>query len=125
MSNIVIQVNGSSAGDGFLIAPDRGRTFSVPLKLSTSDGTTVNATIDATPNKAGVTLPAGPVSIGPAVSTIPIQAAAQSAARGDTVINVHVGAAKTSFKLTPIPTPEGWFHRRFQAPLPPTPDHTN
>ena len=115
MSNIVIQVNGSSAGDGFLIAPDSGRTFSVQLKLSTSDGTTVNATIDATPNKAGVMLPAGPVSIGPAVSMIPIQAAAQSASRGDTVINVRVGGAATSFKLTAIRNPEVWYRGRFEA----------
>jgi hypothetical protein len=115
MSNIVIQVNGSSAGEGFLIAPDGARTFSVPLQLSTSDGTTVNATIDATPNQAGVTLPAGPVSIGPAVSTIPIQAAAPSASRGDTVINVRVGGVTTSFKLTAIRKPEVWFRGRFEA----------
>ena len=59
MSNIVIQVNGSSAGDGFLIAPDNGITFSVPLNVRTNDGSTVSATIDATPNGAGVTLPGG------------------------------------------------------------------
>ena len=115
MGNIMIQVNGSSAGDGFLIAPDNGRTFSVPLGLSTTDGTTVSATIDVTPNKAGVTLPAGPVSIGPAVSTIPIQAAAQSASRGDTVINVRVGGVSTSFKLTAIRNPVVWFRGRFKA----------
>ena len=115
MGNVVIQVNGSSAGDGFLIAPDGGRTFSVPLGLSTNDGTTVNATIDATPNQAGVALPAGPVSIGPAVSTIPIQAAALSASRGDTVINVRVGGVTTTFKLTAIRNPEVWFRGRFEA----------
>ena len=115
MGNIMIQVNGSSAGDGFLIAPDNGRAFSVPLGLSTTDGTTVSATIDVTPNKAGVTLPAGPVNIGPAVSTIPIQAAAQSASRGDTVINVRVGGVTTSFNLTAIRNPVVWFRGRFEA----------
>jgi hypothetical protein len=115
MSGIVIQVNGSSAGDGFLIAPDGARTFAMPLTLSTSDGTTVNATIDATPNKAGVTLPAGPLSIGPAVTTIPIQAATQSASRGDTVINVRVGGVTASFKLTAIDNAEVWFRGRFEA----------
>jgi hypothetical protein len=115
MSNIVIQVNGSSAGDGFLIAPDGARTFPVPLTLSTSDGTTMSATLDATPNKAGVTLPAGPVSIGPAASTITINAAAPSAARGDTVINVRVGGVTTSFRLTAIKNPEVWFRGRFEA----------
>ena len=98
-----------------LIAPDSGKTFSVLLGLSTSDGTTVNATIDVTPNKAGVTLPAGPVSIGPAVSTIAIEAAAQSTSRGDTVINVRVGAVTSSFKLTAIRNPEVWFRGRFEA----------
>jgi hypothetical protein len=115
MSNIIIQVNGSSSGDGFLIAPNSGRTFSVPLQLSTSDGSTVSATIDATPNAAGVALPAGPVSIGPVASTISIQAAAQSAARGDTVINVRVGGATTSFSLTAIGAPVIWFRGRFEA----------
>jgi hypothetical protein len=52
MSNIVINVDGSSAGDGFLIAPDNGINFSMPLNLSTNDGTTVSATIDGTPNGA-------------------------------------------------------------------------
>jgi hypothetical protein len=115
MSNVVIQVNGSNAGDGFLIAPDGARTFSVPLILSTNDGTTVAATIDATPNKAGVTLPAGPLSIGPVGAMIPIQATAQSAARGDTVVNVRVGSVTTSFKLTAIRNPEVWFRGRFEA----------
>ena len=96
MSNIVIQVSGSSAGDGFLIAPDNGMTFSAPLNLSTNDGSTVTATIDATPNGAGVTLPVGNISIGPSGVTFPIFATAVSAARGDTVINVHVGAVKTT-----------------------------
>jgi hypothetical protein len=53
MSNIVINVTGSSAGDGFLIAPDNGINFTVPVNLSTNDGTTLSATIDPTPNGAG------------------------------------------------------------------------
>ena len=53
---IVIRVNGSTASDGFLIAPDDGRSFSVPLNLSTDDGSTVNVTVDATPNGAVIRL---------------------------------------------------------------------
>lgn len=83
---IVVSVNGNSAGGGFLIAPDDGRTFSVPLSLSTNDGTTVNATIDATPNGAGITLPAS-LSIRPAAKVIPINATAASNAQDDTIIN--------------------------------------
>ena len=115
MSNIVIRVNGNSAGDGFLIAPDGGGNFSVPLNLSTNDGTTVQVTTDATPNGAGVSVPAGPVSIGPAATSFSIQATAQSAARGDTVVNVRVGGATTSFKLTAIRNPAVWFRGRFEG----------
>ena len=117
VSNIVIQVNGNGAGDGFLIAPDNGVNFAVPLSLSTNDGTTVTATIDATPNGAGITLPAGNISIGPAgplATVTQIFATAVSAARGDTTINVHVGAVVTSFTLTAISSPEIWFSGRFE-----------
>jgi hypothetical protein len=115
VSNIVIQVNGSGASDGFLIAPDGDVTFAVPLTLSTNDGTTVSATVDATPNGAGITLPGGTVSIGPSGTTLSIFATAVSAARGDTKINVHVGATTTSFTLTSISSPEIWFRGRFEA----------
>ena len=115
MSNISVQVNGNSAGDGFLIAPDNGVTFTVPLSLSTNDGSTVSASIDATPNGAGVALPGGSISIGPAASTVPIFATSVSATRGDTVINVHVGAVTTSFSLTAISNPQIWFRGRFEA----------
>jgi hypothetical protein len=113
--SIVIQVNGSSAGDGFLIAPDNGINFTVPLNLSTDDGSTVSATIDATPNGGGVALPAGSISIGPSGVTIPIFATAVSGARGDTIINVNVGAVTTSFTLTAISNPVIGFRGRFEA----------
>ena len=115
MVNIVVKVNGNGSGEGFIIAPDRLRIFSVPLALSTSDGSTVNATLDVTPNGAAVAVPAGPISIGPAGVIIPIQATTQSATRGDTVINIRVGGATTSFKLTAINTPAIWFRGRFEA----------
>jgi hypothetical protein len=112
---IVISVNGSAAGDGLLVAPDAGRTFSVPLSLSTDDGSTVSATINAAPNGAGVTLPGGAISIGPTATVISINATAVSNSRGDTVINVQVGAAKTTFSLTAITNPEIWFQGRFEV----------
>ena len=115
MSNIVIRINGNSAGDGFLIAPEGGTTFPVSLDLSTNDGANVQATIDATPNGAGVSIPAGGVSITPAGTTISIVATAQSAARGDTVINVSAGGATTSFTLTAIRAPAVLFRGRFEA----------
>jgi hypothetical protein len=115
VSNIVIQVNGSGAGDGFLIAPNGGTTFTVPLNISTNDGSTVTATVSASPNGAGVTLPGGNISIGPSGVTFPIFATAVSAARGDTVINVNVGGNPTPFKLTAISSPEIWFAGRFEV----------
>ena len=36
---IVIRVDGSGAGDGFLIAPDNGCILSVPLNLRTCNKT--------------------------------------------------------------------------------------
>ena len=111
---VVISVNGNSTSGGFLIAPDNGVTFSVPLSLSTDDGTTVNATIDATPNGTGITLPAS-LSIGPAAKVIPINVTAVSNAQGDTIINVHVGGSTTTFSLTAISNPKLWFKGRFEA----------
>lgn len=122
---IVIKVNGSGAGDGFLIAPDNGRTFSVPLNLSTDDGTTVNATVDATPNGAGVALPGGTITVGPAGADIPISATAMSNHRGDTTINVHSGGTTTSFVLTAISNPVIWFRGRFEARFPTDGDYYN
>lgn len=115
MSNIVIQVNGSTAGDGFLIAPDNGINFPVLLKISTNDGTTVSATIDVTPNGAGVSVPGGAMSIGPGGVNLQIFATAVSAVRGDTKINVHVGAATTSYTVTGIGIPQIWFRGRFEV----------
>jgi len=115
VSNIVIEVSGSGTGDGFLIAPDNGHHLSVPLSLSTNDGSTVSATIDATPNGGGIAVPGGSISIGPSPTVLHIFATAASASRGDTVINVHVGAVETSFSLTAISSPQIGFQGRFEA----------
>jgi hypothetical protein len=116
VSNIAIAVNGNTSGDGFLIAPDDGVIFNVPLNLSTTDGSTVNATVDATPNGAGIALPGGNVSIGPGGMTISIAAAKASGAKGDSVINVRVGGGiVASFVLTAINRPELWFKGRFEV----------
>ena len=111
---IVIRVNGNSAGDGFLVAPDSGRVFPVSLNLSTDDGSTVNVTVDATPNGAGIVLPGGNVSVGPGGTDIPIQATSVSSTRQDTVINVHSGGV-TTFALTSIRDPQIGFRGRFEA----------
>lgn len=122
---VVIRVNGSSTGDGFLIAPDNGTIFSVPLTLSTDDGSVVSATIDATPNGAGLALPGGSISVGPAGTVIPIHATAMSNTRGDTVINVHAGGGTKTFALTAISNPVIGFRGRFEARFPTDGDYYN
>jgi hypothetical protein len=112
---IKISVNGNSVSDAFLIAPDNGRNFSVPLNLSTDDGSTVSATIEANPNGAGVTLPGGAISISPTATVLSVNATTVSHTQGDTVIKVHVGAATTTFVLTAISSPEIWFKGRFEV----------
>lgn len=112
---LVVSVNGNATSPGFLIAPDDSRTFTVPLEIATDDGSTVDVTIDVTPNGAGLTVPAGPTSVGPAGVSLAIAAASASAAEGDTSINVHAGAAAVSFTLTAISDPEIWFSGRFEA----------
>jgi len=111
---IVIRVNGNSAGDSFLVAPDGGRVFSVSLNLSTDNGSTVNVTVDATPNGAGIVLPVGSVSVGPGGTDFPIHATLVSNTRQDTVINVHSGGV-TTFSLTSIRNPQIGFRGRFEA----------
>jgi hypothetical protein len=113
--SVVLSVNGNSVSPGFLVAPDDSRTFTVPLELATDDGTTVDVTIDVMPNGAGLTVPGGPVSVGPTGVTVPIAAASASAAEGDTSINVHAGAATVTFTLTAISNPEIWFSGRFEV----------
>jgi hypothetical protein len=112
---VVVAINGSSVSPGFLIAPDAGRILTVALDIATDDGTTVDVTIDVTPNGAGLAVPGGPVSVGPAGVSLPIAASSASAAEGDTVINVHDGAVTVSFILTAISDPEIWFSGRFEA----------
>ncbi len=112
---VVVSINGNTTSPGFLIAPDNSRSFTSPLVLSTDDGTTVNVTLDVTPNGAGLTVPAGPVSVGPTGVTLPLTAASTSATEGDTILNVHLGPATSSFTLTAISTPEIWFSGRFEA----------
>jgi hypothetical protein len=75
----------------------------------------LDVTVDATPNGAGVALPAGSISVGPAGTDIPIFATAVSNAWHDTAIKVHSGGGTTTFSLTSVRDPQVWFHGRFEA----------
>jgi hypothetical protein len=81
-------------------------TFTIPLQIATDDGSTVDVTIDATLNGAGLTVPTGPISAGPAGVSLSVAAATASATEGDTAINVRADATTVTFTLTAISDPE-------------------
>jgi len=45
---VIINVNGNRSGEGFLIAPVGGKTFPVPVGLSTNDGTSIDVSLQIT-----------------------------------------------------------------------------
>lgn len=113
---ILIRVNGNNSGEGFLIAPDGTRTFPVSVGLRLDVGAPVSATLQASPDGAGLAFSATNVNISTTETFVEIHATAPSASRNDTVLQVVVsGTTEASFDLTAITNPEVWFKGRFQA----------
>ena len=113
---ILIQVNGNTSGEGFLIAPDGTRTFPVPVGLKTDDGSTVAATLQIAAGGASVVFSSASVTISPVETFIDIHATSASTSRNDTVLQVLVsGTPQASFNLTAISNVQVWFKGRFQA----------
>src|SRR5260370_40446762 len=113
---IIISVNGNSSGEGFLIAPVGTKTFPVPVKLHTDDGSTVHATLGVKAGGASVAFSAKKVTITPTGQTVQIHATSASHKRDDTVLQVKVGSVvKASFKLTALTNVQLRFQGRFQA----------
>lgn len=126
---ILIQVNGNSSGEGFLIAPDGSRTFpvSVGLRLGAGDPP-VTATLQASAaaNVAGLAFSSATVNLSTTEQFVEVHATAPSAARNDTVLQVLVGGVpQASFNLTAISNPEVWFKGRFEARFATNPDPYN
>src|SRR3954447_12692596 len=109
-----ISLGGNAAGDGFLVAPSNSE-YDAKLELWTDSGT-VAATLQASPDVAGLVFSQTAVSIGTVPITVDVHATAQSGARGDTTIQVLDGATVVaSFAVTSIKDPVVRFDGRFQA----------
>jgi hypothetical protein len=110
-----MSLGGSSSGDGFLIAP-LGTTYDAEIALWTDAGT-ASVTLQASPNPAGLVFStAGPISISTVPTVVTVHAMLQSTSRGDTTIQVLVGASVVaSFNVTSIKHPVVNFKGRFEA----------
>src|SRR5215211_4967350 len=109
-----MSLGGSDSGDGFLLAP-LGTTYDAVIALRTDAGT-ATVSLQASPNPAGLVFSQTDLTISPDPTTVMVHATAQSAARGDTTIQVLEGAAVVaSFAVTSIKQPVVHFRGRFQA----------
>jgi hypothetical protein len=109
-----MSLGGNAAGDGFLLAPG-ATTYDAELVLST-DGGTLAATLQASPNAAGLMFSATSVNLSTTPTVVTVHATLQSAARGDTTIQVlDGGTVLTSFAITSIKHPVVHFRGRFEA----------
>lgn len=113
---IHMSANGNSSGEGFLIAPSEAQTFPVPVGLRTTDGSSVNASLNAVTNGVQVDLSQTEVTVGLTETSIPIVAKSASGNIGDITLQVKVnGQVEASFALTSISNPQVLFTGRFQA----------
>ena len=111
---VTISLQGNSAGDGFVLAPV-GSNYDSELSLATDVGT-LAATLQASPNPAGLAFSQTSVNLSTTPTLVTVHATAQSASRGDTTIQVLDGAnVVASFKVTAIKHPAVNFTGRFEA----------
>jgi hypothetical protein len=112
---VIINVNGNRSGEGFLIAPVGGKTFPVPVGLSTNDGTSIDVSLQVT-GGANVVFDQTDITITPVETFVNIHATSASNSINDTILQVMVGGVvNASFNLTAITSPQIWFKGRFQA----------
>lgn len=111
---VLISLGGNSVGDGFLVAPV-GATYPAELSLATDSGS-LAVTLQASPNPAGLVFSTTSLTLTTAPAIVNVHATLQSAARGDTTIQVLDGATVVaSFTLTSIKHPKVHFRGRFEA----------
>src|SRR5690242_7859018 len=111
---VIISLQGNSAGDGFVLAPV-GSNYDAELSLATDAGT-LAATLQASPNPAGLVFSQTNINLSTAPLIVTVHATAQSASRGDTTIQVLDGAVVVaSFTVTSIKHPTVNFSGRFEA----------
>jgi hypothetical protein len=113
---IIVTVNGSKSGEGFLIAPLGTKIFQVPVGLRTDDGTSVNATLRVASGGANIEFEQANITVTEIEKFTKIHATSASSFRNDTVLEVLVdGKLQATFNLTAITSPQIWFKGRFQA----------
>src|SRR5688572_5419536 len=112
---VLISLGGNSAGDGFLVAP-LGTTYEAQISLSTDAGT-ASVTLQAAPNPAGLVFSTlGPIALSTTPTIVTVHSTLQSAARGDTTIQVlQAAVVVASFAVTSIKHPVVNFKGRFEA----------
>lgn len=112
---VVVSLQGSSSGEGFLIAPLGAHTFGAVLSLHTDVGTAA-VTLRASPDAGAVSFSQTAVSVTTAPTSVIVRATAKSASRADTTIEVLEGASVVwSMPVTCIANPVLHFRGRFQA----------
>lgn len=111
---VLISLAGNTAGDGFLVVP-LAANYPAELALSTDAGVAA-VTLQASPNPAGLVFSQVNVNLSTTPTTVLVHATAQSAARGDTTIQVLDGATVVAnFAVTAIKHPVVNFRGRFEA----------
>ena len=112
---VMMSLGGSSAGDGFLVAP-LDSNYDAELALWTSSGTQ-SVTLQVSPNVAGLVFSTAAVSLSTTPTIVQVHSTLQSAARGDTTIQVldSASAVVASFAITSIKRPKVNFKGRFEA----------
>src|SRR5262245_34059860 len=101
---VLISLGGNAAGNGFLIAP-LGSNYDADLVLTTDAGT-LAATIQASPNAAGLVFSQTNVNLSTIPTVVKVHSTLQSAAAGDTTIQVRDGpTVVASFTVTSIKQP--------------------
>jgi hypothetical protein len=115
---VIININGNSNGEGFLIAPSGSKIFPFPVGLRTADGSHVDANLRIAPGGANIEFQQTNVTISPVESFALLHATTASHHRNDTILEVIVnGEVISSFNLTVITFPQIWFKGRFEVRL--------
>lgn len=113
---VVIRVNGNDSGEGFLIAPAGGRSFPVPIVLSSDDGASLKVTLSLTGRRELAKLSQTEVQLCSDPVELTIEATDASDARGDIDLTVSSeNGIEASFNLTSIANPKLNYNGRFQA----------
>ena len=113
---LLVTFNGESTGNGFLIAPDRGRVCPAPLGLKTDDGTRVEVRVEVSPPGAGVYLDPPSLYVDGEEKTVWVHPTGPGTARDDTVLHIFEDdVLEATVNLTIISNPRVLFDGRFEV----------